>query len=349
MRSYSPVHFRHLVERTLNGLGTLEDVCEERITVAEPEPFFHEPAIFLSNQLDHVRAFVPGTTKAQEDKRIKGGDGVHAATTAYRIAGVKLRDSAIYKKNWRTYFPPVAHNGAPSRITNGSYALASSYCGVQYFGHWLHDDIATYQLAADFATPLCTRTPPWPDKARYEQIFDLDWAEVDYANLDELFCFIDHAQNSHKTRRYKALRRRLRERCAATYGGHKVYLRRGDGGAIKRIISNEDELIADLKAEGFVILDLTKDSIDDIITGLLEARIVVSIEGSNCDHAVYTMRDNGGFIAICPPTMFNNFPKDWTAALGVKYGFVVGEADGEAFKVDPRSLLKTVEMVEAAL
>lgn len=332
------------------GDASFNEVCDEHIIINEPEPYDYPPSLYLPHQLENIVALHPETFKQAEEDRIHGEKGFHQPIEAFRIKGVKLRQAGLYKRNWRSYFPHVpAPPENPVCINGGSYALASSYSGIQYFGHWLRDDLTTLLMAKEFAEPFCVRTPEWPDKATYLDIFDQPWPQVDHADFDEIYFFIDYSQNSHKVGRFRHFREKLRTKIKPKLDGHIVYLRRGDTGAVKRIISNEAEMIKALEDSGVIIVDITKDPIEEIIQTLLNARLFITIEGSQAAHSIYTISDGGGYLSIVPPCMFNNPAKDWMTALGVKYGFVVGERDGDAFKVDIPDLLKMADNLEAAL
>ena len=350
MRSISPMHVKHLVERRLLGDASFRDICDDHIIVNEAEPYDYPPSLFLPHHLENVVKLHPETSKQAEDGRVQGEKGFHDPIEAFRITNVKLRDAGLYKRNWRYYFP---HTPVPPekivRAEGGAYALASSYSGIQYFGHWLRDDLTTALMAKDFADLLCVRTPDWPHAAPYLDIFEQPWPVIDHGHFDELFFFMDFAQNSHKIERFRQLRAKIRTRVKQKYSGHTVYLRRGNTGAIKRVISNETEVLKALADNGVIILDLTADPIEKIVETLLEARLFITVEGSQAAHSLYTIADGGGYLSIVPPCVFNNPAKDWLTPLGVKYGFVVGERDGDAFKVNVPDLLKMADKLEASL
>ncbi len=350
MRSFSPAHIRYLIERRLFGAAEIETVADERIVVCEAEPFDIAPSVYLPHHLDFVRRLHPETLQENENLRVRGGRGSHDPTIAYRIKGVRFRDSGLYKGKWARYFPPIKPQGNdPARVVGGgSYALASSYSGIKYFGHWVRDDTATCLMAETFAQPFCVRTPRWPHQPRYQQFFDLPWPVIDRADFDELYVFSDYAQNSHKVARYREIRRRLRRNAPPGSPSRRVYLHRGATGAVKRLMSNENEVLQALSKNGFVIVDVSRDSADDIVAALLDAETLVSIEGSHASPGVHTLAEGGGYLAIVPPAVFNNVAKDWTSALGMTYGFVVGEERGKAFHVNVRDLLTAVDALEAA-
>ena len=349
MRSMSLGHIRSLISRRLLGDASLEDICDERIVVSEAEAYENAPSIFLPHQLENITAIHPYTSQEVQDMRVYGGKGVHAATEAFRISGVRYSHGVFYKRNWRHYLPHIPPTAAPSAISGGSYALTSSHCGRFAFGHWVRDDVTTNLLADGFAELISTRGPHWPHAEGYQKLLGVSSRIVDKGDMDELFVFRDIGQNSHKAARYRELRRRLRESIKPERQGHKVYLKRGSGGVKKRILSNEEELTRALADQGYVILDLTKDPLEFMMQTMLDMRLFISIEGSNINHALYSIGDGGGVLAISPPNMFNNAHKDWTSVLGMKYALAVGESDGAAFKVNVPELLTIADKLEAAL
>ncbi|MEO1243389.1 MAG: glycosyltransferase family 61 protein [Pseudomonadota bacterium] len=349
MRSFSPVHVKHLLENRFFGGADFKDICDEHIVVNKAEPYELEPTVLLPHQLENITRLHPETSKHAEDQRMHGGRGHHAPLEAFRISGVKFRDSGFYKRNWRFYFPQVAPPGEAVRAAGGSYALASSYSGIQYFGHWLRDDMTTFLLAEEFAKPFCVRIPDWPHPKQYLDTLDMAWPMIDFANLDELFFFLDYSQNSNKTARYRKMRERLRTKVTPKHDGHRVYLKRGATGAVKRIVTNEAEVLAALEKENFIIIDIVEDSLETVLSTLLNARVLITVEGSQTDHGLYSLAEGAGLLSIVSPNMFCNTPKDWTSVLNMKYGVVVGETDGGGFSVNVSDLLKTLEMLEAKL
>lgn len=347
MRSYSLTHLRHLAARRLQGAAELKSIASEHIVICPEERAPARPAVFLPNQLDHIRRYHPEAVKSHEDLRLYGGEAVHAATEAFRIDDVRLKDDGLYKNNWSYYFPKIEPGRVDPPVRGGVRALASSNTGVKYWGHWIHDDAPRYELAKTFAPPVATPTPDWPHKEPYADLLDQHWTNVADAAFDSLYVFTDYGQNSHRVQRYRDLRARLRENRRPARRGQRVYLRRGGTGAVRRLIANEAEVVAALEKEGFLIVDIEKNSFDEIFDAMFEARLLVSIEGSHSAPAIYTLADGGRFIAIVSPTMFTNVMKDWASPLGMTYGFVVGRDEGERFRLDVRDLLKTIEMAEA--
>ena len=80
-------------------------------------------------------------------------------------------------------------------------------------------------------------------------------------------------------------------------------MRRGNTGAI-RLIQNEDEIIDALIKRGFLVLDVASDSLDKIIKTLLNAKIIVTLEGSHAAHCVYATPENSGLLLLQSPDRF---------------------------------------------
>jgi hypothetical protein len=351
VRSLSRTHLVHVAGRLLGGRATIDEAAQRREILCEAEETEVEPPVFLKAQLDNVRALTPLTTREQEDLRLYARRLRHAPTVAYWVRDVTLADSGFYSGRWSRYLTRNAAPGPSNRVRrmDEPSALATSLLGGQFFGHWMHSDAPTYLLAERFGAPVTTRYPDWPDQSFYAAAFQQDWAPVDRGRFSELVVFDDFAQNSLRRSRYETLRARLRERVRPNRPGGLVYLRRGETGASRRVMVNEAEISNQLAREGFTIVDLARDGAAQISATLLDARLMVSVEGSHQSHALHALSACGGIVSIVPPDFFCNAARDWSAALGMRYGLVVGEAHGREFRVDERALLKTVELMLAAI
>src|SRR5262249_3154480 len=127
-----------------------------------------------------------------------------------------------------------------------------------------------------------------------------------------------------------------------------VYLKRGKTGA-PRLIQNEDEIIDGLVKRGFVVVDITSESLESILGTLLNAKIVVSIEGSHISHYTFTSPDNSGLIVLQPPDRFIALQRAWAACLDIRYGFVVGEIASAGYYFPLADILRTVDLMLSAL
>ena len=58
----------------------------------------------------------------------------------------------------------------------------------------------------------------------------------------------------------------------------------------------------------------------------MNAKIVVSLEGSHIDHCVLASPKNSGILVLQPSDRFSATTRAWSECLGIRFGFVVGTA-----------------------
>ena len=128
-------------------------------------------------------------------------------------------------------------------------------------------------------------------------------------------------------------------------GGAKVYLRRG-GTGVARKIQNEAEIVDALIKRGFKVIDLETDTLETILTTLVDAQIVVSIEGSHIAHCAFTIPGQSGLIVLQPPDRFVAVHRGWAECMSVRFGFVVGDkGDNGAYCFSPSDILRTIDLM----
>jgi len=329
-----------------------KDICSaaEQITLCPKEETFVAPAFFLDSQLDKVKGYFSNTNEAIESTRIKGGLTTHAATIAYNLSDTYLIGGSLYSNGGSRRLKEFNyHEMWKSRVESFDTAvLASTYCGYRYFGHWLMDDCVTYLAAQKLnrdSLPVQIKGKSSLHMDAYSNYFDMQWRVTDSAYFKSLFVVHDVGQNSYKKSRFQTLRGRLKESFPNSHIEKKVFIKRGCTGEPRNLI-NESVVLAALEKEGFIIVDIVKDNIQQILEKLNDASLVVGVEGSHLVHAFSVMNVKGAFVVIHPPYRFDNILKNYADLLGVKYGFVVGEGKvKDAFSVDVKSLLITCDLI----
>ena len=342
--------YKYLLRRLVGPFRGLREAASKIDVLCEEETTIGDPAIYLEGQIDKIIGVQQETTWEHELSRIRGGRRTHASTRAFTATDVSLLDGTFYKERYKSNLTLAAGTTIRSKTTTHieSAALASSVLGVKYFGHWLHDDCVTYCLAEKFGRPLSVRTPEWKNKPEYAEIFDQDWSPTARAVIDELIFFEDFSQNSLKRARYEALRNVVRETFTPTNPGGLVYLKRGQTSA-RRILNNEDRIIAALADKGVAILTAEETPLTTTVRTLLDASILITIEGSQQNHGLYTLSTKGAVVTLQPPDRFNNFAKDWLECLGMQYGFIVGDVAEDGFEINIDDLLRTIDLVKTRL
>jgi Glycosyltransferase 61 len=341
--------YRRHFNRLFTGPGTLDAAAYRQEVIHPEESVTHLPAIHLDGQIERVTGSPAESTKDQEIQSVTKVRGRHAPTIAYHLKDVALVDGSIYSGTMRFFVRTLEAPDSVEPIDLDRAALASSYYGVKYFGHWLRDDCTLHLLARDRdIPPLCLPGPAGLHIEGYKSLFDQSSTPIFRARIKHLTIFSDHHQNSLRRQRYERLRAIVATRFPRGTTRSIVYLKRGADGA-PRIIHNEDEIIRVLAASGFTVLDTASTPLDELLGTLVNARIVVSQEGSHIAHCVYAMPSDSGLLVLQPPDRFSANQRLWTDCLGIRSGFVVGKLHERGYEFDPTEIGRTIDLLERAI
>jgi hypothetical protein len=329
--------------------STLQDLSSKRWTICPSEQQVVPPAIFLEQDIDKITAVMEDTTLEQEMARIRGGKVEHAATIAYQISDCELLNGSLYKGPVRYPLTKQAEHLFELKRNNSiaEAALASSYYGSFYFGHWLTDDLSLYLAAESWGKPIIPARPPYTHESGYRELTHIQPDSVTSAHFQNLVIFDDFGQNSFKRTRYEEIRTRLLKIPPIAKGG-RVLIRRGQQGAA-RVLTNATEIEQILVSQGFYIVDPEHSTVQEIVAATQGAHLVVGLEGSHLLHCIYTMAQNGGLCVLQPPYRFNNVLKNYADCLGISYGFVIGQANENGFSINPDELLHILNKIDSAL
>ena len=336
------------IKRLFLGPGALQSTAREVEVLCPEELGAFSPSIYLAGQLDKVTGAARGTDLAVQLSPLTNRDIVHAPTIAYHIDNAVLLNGSVYSGSMRHFlYPSSSKPEAAASIHMKKAALASTMLGVEYFGHWLKDDCTQYLLAEEHSAfsvpPLYTPT----HQSLYESYFSQRWTPVAQARIDHLIVYQDFSQNSLKRRRYQVLTSRLRAHLAPKSPA-LVYLKRGTTG-VARLVANEVEIVEALVKTGFVVVDITADSLETIITSLMDAKIVVTMEGSHFWHCWFSPENRSGVITLQPPDRFTSIAKGWLDAVSARFGLVVGDKREGASWFSISDILKTVDLMASDL
>ena len=340
------------LKRLLLGPGTLQSAAYRQEVLCVEEKVQMRPAVFLSGQIDPVTGTAIESTKAKEIAAATLPTAIHAPAIAYHIRNAILFDGCIYHGRLKHLVADksVCYSLSSELQHFGTVGLASSYIGTKYFGHWLTDDCLRYLLAERNGQPLCLRRPVYAEghQEQYQSYFGQNWTPVDRARIDHLIVYQDFAQNSLKRLRYRLLRERVRARLVADDSRTLVYIRRGALGA-RRVIQNEEEIIAVLIKHGFIIVDMEFDSLQRLLETLATAKVVVSVDGSHGAHCAFSVPENSGLIVLQPPDRFVAWHRGWSEAVGMRFGFVVGARGERGYCFSCSEILQTMDLMLKSL
>lgn len=357
MRSRRTFEYLRCGVRRRLGLDT--DLLRSAVAIDELHPgetITGNPCIALPGQYERIETCAFGIDIAREVAQLQGAPRKIGPTLRYTLEDVIISGATIYGRGRRKIFNlqvPLSRSEGrgSSRPRWEEYekaALRSSYVGCHFFGHWLGDDCATDLLAREYGTPMSMPTPAWPDQAGYLAVFGQHSVSPARARIGRLILFDDITQNAHKAARFRSLRALVARGRTASASGRIVYLMRGAGGK-QRLLANEPEITDALSRRGVSIVKAETLGVPELISSLLGARMVIGVEGSQLCHAIFTLRDEGGLLVIQPPNRFFNSNMDWARALNMRYGLVVGEGCEAGFHLPVSDLLRTIDLMDAAL
>jgi hypothetical protein len=319
-------------------LGSAETVEELHPAEMIPGP----PALALEGQFERITACGFEVDKDKEIAEVRGAPKLIFPTRRFVLRDVSIKNGTIFgpaqRKSFNNEFAGVDPFTEYDRVV-----LRSSRVGCEFFGHWLRDDAATHLLAEREGTPLSMPTPGWPDRVEYLQLFEQDYFQLGPSFIRELVLFDDIFQNAHKAIRFRELRARVAKNRAAKQSGHLVYLMRGTGGKARTLV-NEAKLAEAVEKRGGVVVQAESMSVRELVGALLGATLIISVEGSQLSHALYTLAEGGGILAIQPPDRFYNSHMDWARALSMSYGIAVGEPRDTGFYLSCEDLLRTIDL-----
>ncbi|GEM_PF-1108574 len=345
------------IRRKLHGARAFYGAADQSWVIAPAERQATPPSRILPGETEKIVKLEDRTTKEIENLRIAGGVFERPPVTAYRYSNAILFRGSVFAKGCEHKVLPYPFTPPPSREhpveTIDEGALAGSYLGLQYFGHWLHDDAPLALLADQFGDPVSPGPPAVHAKGHkeshiggYVKLLDLPWRSAENVNFRSLVVINDEAPTPHKGPRLRLLRERVAAKLGAPEKKKRVFIRRGIQSGGVRKFCNEPEIENALSADGFEVLDPTMMSVDEIAGVLHGAELVVGMEGSALTHAMYFLPEGGGMLAITPPERFNSYCKVSCDLLGLQYGIVIGDRQAEGFCVNASNVRRTCDLFD---
>lgn len=350
---------RFRVQRRLSGVHNLFDRAEKNWVIAPPETIKTPPSIVLDGEFDRIRVVEQWSTPDVEKRRMLGGAFDRPAVMAYEFKDAILYQGSIIAAGAEKRILPNEHRASSAKnnpvkvIDEG--ALAGSFLGLMYFGHWLKDDAPLSLLAEEYGTPFSPSPPSWHAAqfrethiGGYIDFLDVPWSQAENVRCKKLIMFDDEDFTTHKGRRLERLRSRAYKKLGAPkVTGRRIFIKRGIADKGVRRFGNEVEIAAHLEAEGFLVVDPSKMNVVEIANAIHGAALVVAAEGSHQVHSIFTLAKGAGLLAISPPDRFCTVNKRWTDLLGLRYGFMVGDPAEEGFTADYDRLRRTIDLFGA--
>ncbi|MFC3166518.1 hypothetical protein [Paracoccus fontiphilus] len=80
---------------------------------------------------------------------------------------------------------------------------------------------------------------------------------------------------------------------------------------------------------------------------ILDASVIISVEGSQACHAIYALREGGALLVLQPPDQLYSAAQEWMRTLDMNCGMVIGTAAEGGFTINPDEVLQMVDRLLA--
>nr|WP_309667570.1 glycosyltransferase 61 family protein [Tabrizicola sp.] len=322
---------------------TAFDPLPPPVLVGEVESFTCRPALFEPDQLSRVLGCGFGADLNGEITRLQATSFTGMPAERYDLGESILIGGTVIAGRSRYIFQKMSKiKSMLSQLAVYDRAtLLNSEQGMSYFGHWLRDDCSHYEAVKDAPALLSMALPDWPDRKFYQHAFGQNWNVTKFARVGELTVWRDLNYNSAKANHMRSLRGRLRRAVPTQAGGKIVYLGRGNLGE-KRNMSNAVSFEAAMRKAGVDVIEPGNG-----IEGMLDAKVIITIEGSQASHSIYNLADGGSLLILQPPERFYNPMRHWASLLGMTYGIVIGKKDATSFHIDPDEVFRMLDRLLA--
>lgn len=322
-----------------------------RVLVLHPEETVSlPPAIHPEGSLERITGLSPWRNLSQENRQIFGGEVVLPPSLAYFVESVDIVGSIIYRgpaKYHPGYEPEqfiLGELGSHKRIANAN--LVTTVGGSHFFGAMLLDDFVLELNADDPGNNIRLASKRYEHEPGYRELLGLNSSPLTRnASVGCLKLYTEPSNNSFKAARYHTLRERIRKNFKeATTSPRGVYLKRGSLGE-PRLLVNEREIEQFCLGLGFVTVEPTKLSVEDIVRLTMDAPIVVSVEGSHMSHTLFTMANHASFVVLQPPDRFSTVYKEFTDCMGMRFAFAVGLPTSGGFTVPLDDMQRVLQLI----
>lgn len=305
--------------------------------VEGPSTTHHRPALYDPADLEKVTAPPPGSTMPYQLDRLTRHTTPHPSLQAHLLTDVVLVDGCLIKWNLlnQLFDGPVPRRVRRPTLEIAQAALATSYLGNKFFGHWLLDDMPLAMLGEAVAPRIGTLghgRALTDHQSRYLPMFGQSIRYLDSAFFRELVVFDYCTESADKARRYARMKDCVRGGAARRDHAGVMLLRKASGQP--RVLVNEMEIAGRMAARGLRVVDPLTTPLDEVIAACLDARVLVGCEGSHLAHAFLPMRSDGVVLTLQPPFKFDHFWRDRMNSVGGGYACVVGDAVEGGFQVD---------------
>lgn len=318
---------------SLKHLGLSKNLMQassKRWVAGEYLTIERQQAMYRKEELGKITGIAPYRSMALEVARLSQCDIGIPPAVFHSLKDAIFTNGNIYSNrakhliagNTRSLYSKI------TREMNTTGVVVANRQSHQYFGHWLHDELPMTIFCQNHGRVLTShfgKKPYIHEAGYYEALQTPPPTELDNNCLYKEISILEPAPlNSVQVESL----RQFRKRFSHLHSKKKevAFIRRGGNNHDNRNLENEDAIINFMLKIGGTIISPEKDTAKDIIENLLDAKLVIGIEGSHLANALLSMPEHGCLLVIQPPNRFNNIFKDYCDVTYRKYAFTIGDS-----------------------
>lgn len=325
------------------------DAVPETEVLQPAEPQDITPPAMLPGQLDRVTGTDEHSTLDFHLNAATETTIVHAPVLRHTYKNAIAHHSGFATRGYSERYG--GYRELSDLAGKGAYVAQLRYChdyvSWRYFGHWLQDSMPSAHIDPDLGALWMPHRLSWEHANHYLRALDLQTLDAPFITTDELVVYQDFGQGSHKSARYAQIKKKLNPQYDVDDAQGCVFLKRGMTGAA-RPIANEDELAEQLVARNWRILDVETNTVQELRETLSQARVAVSIEGSQINHAHVSLKRGGVLVILMPQDRFTTTQLGRCRAHGITPAVVVLEGNKhDGYYADVDEILRTIDLADA--
>ncbi|MDO5647130.1 glycosyltransferase 61 family protein [Paracoccus sp. (in: a-proteobacteria)] len=304
---------------------------------SDPQDVACRPGLFEPDQLDRVRHCYLNRTLRGVMDNWAADRFTETPMETYHLGAATVLPGVIYTRSARHWFSlsvPKLADVLGSYERNRHTVLLNSMQGIRYFGHWLGDDTTVYEAYRGHPDICSVHLRDWADLGFFQAAFQQNWRQHRVIDTDNLILNRNVGFSRKKTQHWHQMRDRLRQHIQPGPGAGKVvYISRG-ASASQREISNWDALHRWLSDQNIPVVTPENDTAE-FTRNILDADVIISVEGSQACHAIYNLRPGGALLILQPPDRFHSGAQEWMRPLDMHCGMVIGTQTETGFDINP--------------
>lgn len=330
----------------LSGKGVRFSQLPQADLENEPAEIPCRPALYNPEHLSRVKKCAFGKSLSNLAGVLNASHYVEAPLERYHLGAATAIGGVLFTREAR-----ILHSKFVNASLRDTFAhtevqedviLASSMQGLRYFGHWLSDDVSAFEAYRHHPGLMSLPLPAWSDAVEYRKLFEQSWRQNMIIRSRSMTVLRDLGFSRRKAARYHELRARLRKNFGASdNSGQVVFLKRGPSGDPREIV-NSKELEQRLSRAGVRIVTPEGD-FGAFLRAILDASVIITIEGSQDRHAIYSLRDGGGMLTLLPPDRFYVATHEFVRCLDMHSGMVIGTSAEGGFTINPDEVLEMTD------